>query len=86
MKSSMKEEIIDHPKHYTWMNGVEAIDICEQVADKSGWHIANCIKYLLRCDEKHDDNGITDLKKCAFYLQRELERRTRQSLDKTKGK
>ena len=83
---TMKEEQIHHPKHYTWMNGIEVIDICEQVADKSGWHLANCVKYLLRADEKHDDNGITDLKKCKFYLEREIDRRTRRSLNKTKGR
>ena len=70
---SGEEEVVSHPKHYTWLQGIEVIDITEQL----NFNLGNVLKYVLRCDHKHKDNGITDLKKAAFYLQREIARRER---------
>lgn len=68
---SPQEEVVNHPKHYTWLNGIEVIDITEQL----NFNLGNVLKYVLRCDHKHKDGGIVDLRKAAFYLAREIARR-----------
>ena len=70
---SPEEEVVNHPRHYTWLKGIEVIDITEQL----NFNLGNVLKYVLRCDHKHSDNGITDLRKAAFYLAREIARRER---------
>lgn len=62
-------EQVNHPPHYTWANGVEAIDITENF----NFNLGNAIKYIWRCDYK--GSAITDLKKAIFYLNREIARR-----------
>lgn len=66
----MAKQEVEHPPHYTWMNGIEVIDITEQC----NFNLGNVIKYVLRADHKHKD-PITDLEKAAFYLGREIARR-----------
>ena len=61
---------VNHPKHYTsHPSGIEAIQITEHM----GFCLGNVVKYVLRCDLKHD--AIEDLEKAAWYLAREIERR-----------
>lgn len=61
---------VDHPKHYnSHPSGVEAIDIVEHF----NFNVGNAIKYLWRCGLKGDE--IEDLKKAAWYVNREIERR-----------
>ena len=61
---------VENPKHYTGHpSGVEAITICEQF----NFNLGNALKYIWRCDDKHD--AIEDLKKAAWYIKREIERR-----------
>lgn len=67
----MDKEQVSHPPHYTWLKGIEVIDITEQL----NFNLGNVLKYVLRCDYKHTDGGITDLRKAAFYLAREIDRR-----------
>lgn len=71
----MKDDMVNHPQHYTWLGGIEIIDILEPLADESGWNVANACKYLLRCDKK--GQALQDLKKAAWYLEREIRRRER---------
>ena len=66
-----KMQIVDnvnHPSHYT-MGKVECIDALESATvNLKGIEAvctANCIKYLWRWSEK---NGVQDLKKCRWYL------------------
>ena len=63
--------MVDHPKHYQTDNGIEAIDVMEAfTADLSGAeavNTSNVIKYILRWKHK---NGLEDLKKCRWYLDR----------------
>ena len=62
-----------NPKHYTeHPSGVECIDITQSM----NFCLGNTIKYVWRADLKHD-NAIEDLKKAAWYLQREIERRSK---------
>ena len=62
---------VNNPAHYTeHPSGVECIDITQSM----NFCLGNTIKYIWRADLKHDD-AIEDLKKAAWYLQREIERR-----------
>lgn len=59
---------VNHPKHYTsHPSGIE----CIQVTEHMNFNIGNAVKYLWRADMK---NGLEDLKKAAWYVNREIER------------
>ncbi|MYX26030.1 DUF3310 domain-containing protein [Streptomyces sp. SID8381] len=61
---------VDHPSHYTWLpGGVEVIDITELL----NFNLGNVVKYVLRAGHKHDE-PLTDLRKAAWYINREIER------------
>jgi hypothetical protein len=62
-------ESIDHPIHYKGKD-LEAIDVIE--AFNLGFNLGNVIKYILRYGKKED--GIEDLKKAQWYLNREIEK------------
>lgn len=62
-------DIVNHPPHYTsHASGIECIQITEHMSFLMG----NAMKYLWRADLK---NGIEDLEKAAWYIQREIEKR-----------
>lgn len=64
-----KADIINHPPHYTkHPSGVECIDVTEHM----NFCLGNAVKYIWRADMK---GGIEDLKKAAWYIQREINRR-----------
>jgi hypothetical protein len=61
-----------NPAHYrSHPSGIE----CVQITEHMGFCLGNAVKYVWRADLKHDDGGIEDLKKAAWYIARELERR-----------
>ena len=64
-----KEDVVNHPKHYKAVNGLEAIDVIEAFTAKlkgiQATDTGNILKYMLRWHEK---NGIEDLKKAQWYL------------------
>lgn len=63
-------DFVNHPPHYTsHPSGVECIEITEHMSFLMG----NAMKYLWRADMK---NGVEDLKKAIWYLNREIEKRT----------
>jgi hypothetical protein len=63
---------VEHPVHYTsHPSGVE----CITVAEAFNFNVGNAIKYLWRAGLKND--AIEDLRKAAWYVQREIERRER---------
>jgi hypothetical protein len=62
---------VNHPQHYQQCGKFEVIDVTEHL----NFCLGNVVKYVLRCDHKHSDGGLTDLRKAAWYLQREIERR-----------
>lgn len=63
---------VNHPKHYsTNPSGVECIDVVEHMS----FNVGNAVKYLWRADEK--GNALEDLKKAAWYIQREIGKRTK---------
>ena len=68
----LKVETIDpvnSPAHYT-AGGIETIDFIE--AKQLNYHLGNCVKYLSRAGLKTEDT-LEDLKKAAWYLNREIE-------------
>ena len=64
-------DMVNHPKHYKAKNGIEVIDVIEAfTANLEGYeatHTGNVIKYICRWKEK---NGLEDLKKAQWYLNR----------------
>lgn len=66
------QDAVNHPPHYNaHPSGVE----CSTVVEHMGFNVGNAMKYLWRADEK--GNALEDLKKAAWYIQREIERRER---------
>lgn len=71
---------INHPAHYTSSDAsclncgrrIECIDVIEHLPA----NLANAVKYVWRCDLKHDD-PTEDLRKAIWYLEREITRRER---------
>jgi hypothetical protein len=65
---------VNHPQHYTaHPSGVE----CIQITEHMGFCLGNAVKYIWRADLKHD--AIEDLRKAAWYINREIEKRTASS-------
>lgn len=60
---------VEHPEHYNQINGVECIDVVENF----NFNIGNAIKYLWRAGKKTAD-PTEDLRKAAWYVNREIER------------
>lgn len=68
IEDNIAYDTINHPKHYTsHPSGVEVIQITEHL----NFCLGNVIKYVLRHTHK---NGLEDLKKAQWYLNREIER------------
>ena len=69
---------VNRPKHYTaHPSGVE----CIQVTEHMGFNLGNAIKYVWRADLK--GNAVQDLKKAAWYIEREIKRRETKQQEKT---
>lgn len=61
---------VEHPVHYTkHPSGIE----CIQITEHMGFNLGNALKYIWRCDLKHD--AVEDLQKAMWYLQREIKKR-----------
>ena len=61
---------VERPRHYaSHPSGVE----CIQITEHMGFNLGNAIKYIWRADEK--GNALEDLRKAAWYVQREIARR-----------
>ena len=75
MKMRLKEEemkdMVNHPEHYT-SSSIETIDMIESITAE-GFHYyleGNILKYLARYRHK---NGIQDLQKALWYLNKLIE-------------
>lgn len=75
VQSGSECDPVNSPSHYTWLPGVEVIDITEQL----NFCMGNAIKYILRADRK--GKPLEDLAKARWYIDRELDRRTREQQD-----
>ena len=71
-------DAVNHPSHYTSSPAKcscgETIE-CIQITEHMNFCLGNAVKYIWRADLKHD--AIEDLKKAVFYINREIERRTK---------
>ena len=72
-------ELVNHPKHYGGESDpYEAIKVIE--AWNLNFNLGNCLKYISRAGRKYDNpktkdmKTLEDLKKAAWYMQREVER------------
>lgn len=64
-------DLVNNPPHYnSHPSGVECIEITEHM----NFNLGNAIKYIWRAGLKGD--AVEDLKKAAFYIEREIERVT----------
>lgn len=69
---------VNHPSHYTaHPSGIE----CIQVTEHMSFCVGNAVKYLWRAD--HKGNDIEDLRKAAWYINREIERRMKEESNVT---
>lgn len=70
------QDNVNHPAHYT-QGKVEVIEIIEQLTNGmegyKAYCLGNVVKYIFRHERK---NGLEDLKKASWYLQRVIERET----------
>ena len=65
---------VNHPKHYQSKNGLEVIDVIDAFTDSlTGMEAVctgNALKYICRWKNK---NGIEDIKKAIWYLNKLIE-------------
>ena len=62
---------VNHPSHYT-SGQIEVIDFIED--QHLGFHLGNAVKYISRAGRKDADKTVEDLRKAAWYLNRQIER------------
>lgn len=65
---------VNHPNHYT-AGKIEVIDILQDALTPEEFHgfcLGNVLKYVLRHRFK---NGVEDLKKASWYLNRDIKAR-----------
>jgi hypothetical protein len=72
-KASVPNDPVNNPPHYTWIQGMEVIDITETL----NFCMGNAVKYILRADFK--GKPIEDMRKAIWYLEREIKRRAKES-------
>lgn len=65
------KDMINHPDHYKTENGLETIDVIEAFTEGlqggEATNTGNILKYMCRWKKK---NGLEDLKKAQWYLNR----------------
>jgi hypothetical protein len=64
-------DMVDHPPHYASMP-VEPIDAIE--AWELTFNLGNVVKYIARAGRKDPAKYLEDLRKAAWYLNREINR------------
>ena len=74
------QDIINKPSHYV-EGGIETIDFIE--AKELNFNLGNVVKYVSRCGHKkskglsNDAKALQDLQKAKWYIEREIQRRSR---------
>lgn len=70
-------DLINHPPHYTsHPSGVE----CIQITEHFNFNLGNAIKYIWRAGLKDATPSIVDLEKARWYITREIELRSKDSV------
>ena len=69
--TTRKNDMVNHPNHYQTNSGLEAITVIESFTDEltgpACYLTGSVLKYMLRWRKK---NGLEDLKKAQWYLNR----------------
>ena len=71
-----KVDMVNHPPHYQIREGLEVIDIIEEVTDwmelkgSEAYRYTQLLGYILRYKKK---NGLQDLEKARFFLNRMID-------------
>lgn len=69
----MASDNVNHPAHYGGADNIyEAIKVIE--AWGLGFCLGNTVKYIARAGKKATTTELDDLRKAAWYLNREIER------------
>lgn len=76
MKKKRSSNVV-HPTHYNMYDGIEIIDLAEQMNFNKG----NAVKYISRSEFKGKE--IEDLKKARYYLKKEIKRIKRNAKKKS---
>jgi hypothetical protein len=71
----LNNDAVNHPSHYT-DGKIEVIDFIED--KKLGYHLGNAVKYISRAGKKDPAKKVEDLRKAAWYINREIERLTKE--------
>ena len=69
---TLPKDTVNHPPHYT-AGGIETIDFIE--AKQLNYHLGQVVKYITRAE--HKNNSLEDLQKAQWYLNREIENRSK---------
>lgn len=77
-KATKAQETVNHPSHYQSDN-LETIEVIDEF--KLNFNLGNTIKYILRCGRKTD--AIEDLQKAQWYIKREIDKRMKESYERT---
>jgi hypothetical protein len=64
-------DLVNQPPHYK-TGGIETIDFIE--AKGLGYHLGNVVKYISRAGIKGTNQGLEDLRKARWYLDRAIEK------------
>lgn len=75
-----RSDAVVHPSHYNMYDGVEVIDLVEQMNFNKG----NAVKYVTRAEFKGKE--IEDLEKARYYLKKEIKRIKRAEKKAAKAK
>jgi len=65
-------DAVNSPAHYTQYQGLEVIDLTEQMNFNRG----NAVKYIARAGAKDPAREVEDLEKARWYVEREIRRLT----------
>jgi hypothetical protein len=71
---TVESDLVNHPPHYT-AGGIETIDFIE--AKQLSYGLGNVVKYISRCGKKSNEDPLESLKKAQFYLNREIQLRSK---------
>lgn len=70
-EENTEPDAVNHPSHYN-SGKIEVIDFIEDQG--LGFNLGNVVKYTARAGKKDPAKTLEDLRKAAFYLDREIER------------
>ncbi len=77
-------EHVNHPAHYN-TGGIEVIDAIEAWGFGEGFNRGDAIKYIARAGRKNPETEIEDLEKARWYIEREIQRLSKDRVRELSG-